>query len=111
MRNFVQPGHVLTFIGKAGGHLSGDLVIIGAMFGISAYNTAEGAEGELNLGGVFNLPKATGAAMAVGEAVYWDATNKLVTKTAIDNTKIGVVAVQDEVSAGTTVNVRLNDSF
>lgn len=109
MKNFVQPGNVVTFTGLSGGHLSGDLVIIGLMFGISAYNVAEGAEGELALGGVYSLPKATGA-LTEGAAVYWDNTNKNVTTTASANTKIGV-AVKAAVSGATEAIIRLNDTF
>jgi len=109
MKNFVQPGNVVTFIGPAGGALSGDLTIVGAIFGISAYNVDEGAEGELALGGVYTLPKATGAITAFAK-VYWDATAKKVTATATSNTLIGV-AMLAELSASTEVTVRLNDSF
>lgn len=109
MKNFVQPGNVMTFTGLAGGHKSGDLVIVGAVFGISAYNVAEGAEGELAMGGVYNLPKASGA-IAEFAAVYWDAAAKKVTGTATGNTKIGVAA-KSVVSGATDLDVRLNDSF
>lgn len=108
-KNFVQPGGTVTFIGASGGHLSGDLVIVGAMFGISAFNVAESAEGELTTGGVWHLPKATGAITA-GAVVYWDATAKKVTTTSTSNTKIGV-AILAELSAATEVTVRLNDNF
>ena len=109
MKNFVQPGNVMTFTGLTGGHLSGDLVIVGAAFGISAYNVAEGAEGELAMGGVYKLPKATGAITEFA-AVYWDNTAKKVTTTASGNTKIGVAA-KAVLSAATEVEVRLNDVF
>lgn len=109
MKNFIQPGHVMTFTGQAGGHLSGDLVIVGAAFGISAYNVAEGAEGELAMGGIYSLPKASGA-ITEGAAVYWDATAKKVTTTSTSNTKIGVAA-KAVASGADTVAVRLNDAF
>jgi predicted RecA/RadA family phage recombinase len=109
MKNFVQPGHVITFTGPTGGALSGDLLIIGAVFGIASYNVSEGAEGELALGGVYNLPKATGAATEF-QAAYWDATAKKVTTTATANTKIGVF-VKAYVSGDTAADVRLNDTF
>jgi len=109
MKNFVQPGNVVTFLGQTGGHLGGDLVVIGSIFGVCAYNTAEGAEGELALGGVYTLPKATGAITAWAK-VYWDAAAKKVTTTVGSNTLIGV-AMLAEISAATVVTVRLNDSF
>lgn len=109
MKNFVQPGNVITFTGPTGGVLSGDLVVIGAVFGISAYNTAEGAEGELALGNVYNLPKATGATTEF-QAAYWDATAKKVTATSTSNLKIGVFT-KANLSGATSADVRLNDVF
>lgn len=109
MKNFVQPGNVITFTGLTGGHLSGDFVVVGAAFGVSAYNVAEGAEGELACGGVYTFPKATGA-IAEGAAVYWDSTAKKMTGTASTNLKVGIAMIA-VISAATEVTVRLNDNF
>lgn len=109
MKNFVQPGHVMTFLAPSGGVMSGDLVVVGAAFGISSYNVAEGAEGELAMGGVFTLPKATGAVTQFA-AAYWDATAKKVTATATSNLKIGVFAMA-YASGDAFAAVRLNDNF
>lgn len=110
MKNHVQPGHVLTFIGAAGGHLSGDLVVIGSMFGISTGNVSEDAEGELALGGVYALPKVSAQAWTQGVKLYWDATAKLVTSVSTANTYIGVAAAA-AANPSASGWVRLNDSF
>ena len=110
MKNYVKQGHMLPFIGQAGGHLSGDLVIVGALFGISSGDVAEGTEGELAMGGVYKLPKVPGQAWANGVAIYWDPAAKLATTVAAGGTKIGTA--HRAWDTGTTAgDVRLNDSF
>jgi predicted RecA/RadA family phage recombinase len=59
MKNFVQPGDVVTLTAPSGGVSSGDLVVIAAMCGVCATDAAEGAEVEVKTTGVFDLPKAT----------------------------------------------------
>lgn len=110
MRNFVQPGNVITFTGPAGGALSGDFLIVGAAFGVNAYNVAAGAEGELHTGGVFTLPKAAATATTEFQLAYWDAAAKKVTTVATSNTKIGVF-MKAYPAAAADVAVRLNDVF
>lgn len=54
--------------------------------------------------------KATGAAWAVGDDIYWDATAKKFTKTSTDNTKCGV-ALAPALSADTVAPLFLFKSF
>ena len=60
--------------------------------------------------GVFDLPKVSTDVFAVGAAVYWDNTAKLMTSTTSGNTKIGVAVVAAANPSG-TVTVRLNGTF
>lgn len=112
MKNFVQPGKVVTAIAPNGGVNSGQLVVIGTMFGVAAGKALSGAEVELQMGGVFDLPKTTGASMSIaaGAVVYWDNTGKAATNSATSNTKIGVSLIATA-NADATIRVRLNDSF
>lgn len=106
MKNFVQPGDVVTLTAPVGGLQSGDGVLVGALFGVAAYDASEGAEVECRLVGVFDLPKASGA-IDEGEAVYWDDSAGNVTTTATDNTLIGA-AIRAADSGAATTRVRLN---
>lgn len=106
MKNFVQDGNVLTFIAPAGGVVSGDGVVNGALFGIAAYTALAGQEVEANLVGVFALPKAAGA-LTLGQKVYWDSAAKAVTGTATGNRWIGAVA-RAAAAGDATVRVRLD---
>ena len=68
MKNFVQPGNVVTLIAP-GDVKSGDLVVVGSLAGVAAYDALAGAEVEVSLVGVFDLP-CTGPIEA-GAPVYW----------------------------------------
>jgi predicted RecA/RadA family phage recombinase len=108
MMNFVQPGNSVTFPAPAN-VTSGDLVFVGAAFGVAAETAASGDLVDLWTEGVFTLPKAADV-IAVGALVYWNAGTKLVTTTVGSNAKIGVATIAAGASDG-TVAVRLNGSF
>ena len=57
-----------------------------------------------------NAPKAAGAAWVIGDALYWDATAKALTKTTTNNTLCGF-AVEARASADTTSGLVEFDSF
>lgn len=105
MKNFVQVGSTLTIPAPAA-VASGDVLVIGDLHGIVAGDAAEDEPCDLVVVGVFTLPKVGADSFAVGDPVYWDATNKLVTSTATDNTHIGT-AVKIAVSGSAAVEVKL----
>ena len=109
MQNYVQKGENLT-IAAPYDVASGGGVKAGLIFGVAAYDALSGADVDLVTVGVFDLPKVSTDVFAVGAAVYWDNTAKLVTSTASGNTKIGV-AVTAAANPSGTVNVRLNGTF
>lgn len=109
MKNFVQPGDVLTVTAPAD-VASGDLVLVGSLFGIATASAKAGAEVEITAGGVYDMPKVSAQAWTQGAPLYWDPAVKLVTSVAGALTKIGVAAVvaANPSAAG---RVRLNGSF
>ncbi|MES0027965.1 DUF2190 family protein [Mesorhizobium sp. M0040] len=109
MKNYIQPGHVLT-IPAAAVTVSGDVVVAGSIVGIAAGAAAIGDDLDLALGGVYELPKVSALAIAVGDKVYFDAATKLVNKTAAGNTLLGVV-VAAAANPSATARVRLNGAF
>lgn len=100
MKNFVQKGDVVTVVAPAAVS-SGDFVAVGSLYGVAAIDAALGAEVELALRGVFELPVA---GLVQGAPVYWDATPGELTATALDNTRIGV-AVADTAAGVTRVRL------
>lgn len=108
MKNFVAVGNTLTI--TAGADIaSGAGVLVGSLFGVAAGAIANGADGVINLTGIYDLPKVGSQAWTVGALVYWDAANNRCTTTAGSLKLIGVAAAAVGSGAGETVGrVRLN---
>ena len=105
MRNHIQPGLILSFPAPAA-VLSGGVVIAGNIIGVANGAAAIGDPVDVDVQGVFELPKVSALAIALGDLVYWDATAGLVTKTASTNKKLGY-ATEAAANPSATVNVRL----
>lgn len=88
MRNYVQPGDVLTIPAPAAVS-SGGVVIAGALKGIASGDAALGASVDVATVGVFELSKVGANEFAVGDTVYWDSVAELATSVSTDNTGIG----------------------
>lgn len=107
MLNYVQPGDTLDLTAPAGGVISGQAALFGALFGVASVSAMEGQRLAVKVEGVFSLPKATGSGLTQGQKVYWDDTAKRITGTAASNTLIGH-AVEPAASAAVEVIVRLS---
>ena len=111
MKNYVQPGKTITLAAPYA-VLSGDGLLVGAIFGVASGNAAIGEAVEVALVGVFDLKKVASQAWTVGDKVYWDNTAKETTKTATSNTLIGVAVEAVANGASDTVGrLRLNGSY
>ncbi len=109
MKNYIQPGKTLTVPAPTGGVVSGDPVLVGAaLFGVAAHTAAEAADVEIRTSGVFDLPKATGTAWAIGDLLYWDATGKVLTKTSVGNQQVAV-AIAAAAAADAIGRAKLNE--
>ena len=106
MKNFIQPGRIIPVTAPAAVK-SGDLVLVGKLFGVASSDAASGALVELCTEGVFTLPKVSAQAWTEGAAIYWDSAEAKATTTASGNTQIGHAA---EVAANPSAsgNVRLS---
>ncbi len=109
MKNFIQPGNVITVAAPAD-VVSGAGVLVGAMFGIASGNAKSTEDLELQVTGVFELPKVAAQAWTQGAKIYWDNTAKLATTVTTSNTLIGV-ATAAAVNPSDTGTVRLNGAF
>ena len=107
MKTYIQNGHVITVPAPLGGIASGDGLIVGNIFGIAAYSAAEGDPLELATMGVYKLPKATAAVLAVGARVAWDSTAKQVNSPGAGRFPIGI-ATDAAGNGSTSVAVRLD---
>lgn len=109
MRNFVQPGNMMTVAAPAD-VLSGAGVLVGSMFGVAAFDAVSGADVEIATTGVFDMNKLSAQAWTVGAKVYWDGTAKQATTVSTSNTLIGVAAAA-AANPSDTGRVRLNGAF
>ena len=102
MKNYVQEGTVLTVVAPAD-VVSGQLVTVGSIVGVAAYDAKSGTEVEVRVEGVFSLPKTPGDAVAAGAPV------KATAGGVIDGAATAVVgyAVAAAGSGTSVVNVRL----
>lgn len=89
MKNFIQLGNTVTVTLTADVE-SGDGLLVNNLFGIAAVDGETGDEIEMQVAGVFALPKVPADEASQFDAAYWDDGEKKVTATATDNTLIGV---------------------
>ena len=99
--NYKQEGDTLT-IAPAADVAAGT----GYLFGVALTTVASGVAGPFATTGVFELPKTSALAIAVGDRLYWDAAAKVVNKTATAQQCIGV-AVSAAANPSATVLVKL----
>jgi predicted RecA/RadA family phage recombinase len=92
MRNFVQPGEVLTLTAPTGGVVSGGLYIIGGLAVVAAGDADAGDEFEGQRVGVFRLPKTAGTAWIEGQAVHWSGSAAGVDETTGQQIGVAVTA-------------------
>lgn len=110
MKNFIQTGDVITVTAPADVS-AGDGVLVGDIFGVAVTDAKSGAAVEIKTTGVFEMAKTNAQAWAaVGTALYWDNSGKLVTSTAGTNKLIGVNVATAANPSGTGT-VRLNGIF
>lgn len=73
MKNHVQDGDSMP-ITAAANLTSGQVVRVGNLLCVAAVDIASGATGEVSTEGVFTVPKVSGAVIAQGETLTWDAS-------------------------------------
>lgn len=106
MKNFVQDGDILTLT-PAAAVASGVGYLFGvALFGIATNDVAVSTPGEFITEGVVEIGKTSALAIVVGDRLYWDATNKVVNKTATAQQHVGI-AVAAAANPSATVLMKL----
>lgn len=108
--NYVQPGNVIPFTAAAT-TVSGQVVVLGNILGVSLGDVANGAEGEAQITGVFRCPKVSAAVIAAGEPLVWDVSegkfdDKAATPAAGDVSGAPAVAFEAAGDGDTTLLVR-----
>lgn len=110
MKNFVQPGDVLTLTAPYAVSSGGGALVGTKIFGVATGDIANGADGEWYTRGVFDITSLSTDTGSPGAVMYWDNTNKRTTTTSTSNTKIGVLT-KAKINGDTTARIRLNGVF
>ncbi|MFZ4410764.1 MAG: DUF2190 family protein [Paracraurococcus sp.] len=105
MKTFVQRGESLAVTAPYA-VTSGQGVLVGALFGIAAFDAAISTSVEMQTAGVFDITKEPALAITAGARVFWDNTNRRITTTATGNFQVGI-ATQAALAADTAVRVLL----
>jgi len=115
--NYLQEGRVLDFTNSSGSTItSGSPVAIGAIIGVALADIANGEVGAVQIDGVFQLPKVSGAVIAQGESLTFDVSansgagafdDNQATPATGDITGAAAVAAEAAGSGTTTIAVRL----
>lgn len=106
MKNYIQPGDTLSLVPGADvasgvGYLFGT-----SLFGVAKNDVANGVSGEFLTEGVVAIAKTSALAIAVGDRLYWDSTNKCVNKTSTAQQCVGI-AVEAASNPSATVKMKL----
>lgn len=106
MKNYLQEGETLTLT-PAAAVASGTGYLFGAaIFGIAVHDVVISTPGEFLTEGVVNIAKTSALAIAVGDRLFWDATNKCVNKTSTAQQCVGV-AVAAAANPSATVSMMM----
>jgi predicted RecA/RadA family phage recombinase len=106
MKNFVQPGNTITVLAPYAVS-SGMAMLVGALFGVAAFDAVQGAPVEISREGVFDISAVTADTATQGAKIYWDNTARKLTTTATNNTLVGAVTIAKG-SADITARVLLD---
>lgn len=106
MKNFQKRGETLTLTPAAAVAAGVGYLFGASLFGVAVGNVAANTPGEFRTEGVIELPKTSALAISTGDRLFWDATNKVVNKTASAQQCIGI-AVSDAANPSTSVLVKL----
>lgn len=71
---------------------NGEVVSLGTRIGVAGSDIQAGELGHLHVVGVFEMPKAASTAITMGAAVYYDASNGVITTTSASNVPAGYAA-------------------
>ena len=109
MKNFIQQGDTVDLtptiaVASGVGYLVGT-----ALFGVAKADVAANTEGAFLLSGVVDIAKTSALAITAGDRLFWDATNKVVNKTAASQMCVGV-AVADAANPSATVRMLLGSA-
>jgi predicted RecA/RadA family phage recombinase len=109
VNNYVQQGDILDLdpgatVAAGTGHLFG-----AALFGVAITDAVSGTPSSFVVEGVVTIAKTSALAIAVGDRLFWDATNSVVNKTATAQQQVGI-AIEAAANPSSTVKMLLESA-
>jgi len=108
MKTFIQHGDSLPVIAPSGGTNSGELYKVGAIVGVAATTELVGATVILKTTGVFDLPKISAQAWAIGDLIYMNTSTRVLTNVSATGLVLVGLATEVEPNPSATGACRLN---
>ena len=99
--NFVRKAGYVVYT-AASDITAGDVVDIGDQYGIAVTDIDTGDSGIVKIDGVWDLTLQTNETITVGDKLYWDSANEVVTETATADTFIGTAVEAKTTTTSTT---------
>ena len=106
MKTFVQEGDTLTLAPGADVASGIGFLFGAALFGVSTGAALNGVASPFQVSGVVTIGKTSALAIAVGDRLFWDSTNKVVNKTSAAQQQVGV-AVEAAANPSPTVKMKI----
>lgn len=106
MKTYTQRGDVLSLTPAAAVAAGAGYLFGAGLFGVATKDVAISTEGEFITEGVVTIAKTSALAIAVGDRLFWDSTNKVVNKTSTAQQQVGV-AVAAAANPSATVSMKL----
>lgn len=108
MNTFHQEGDTLQLAPGAAVAAGVGYLFGAGLFGVALTTAASGVASSFITEGVVTIAKTDSLAIAVGDRVFWDATNKCVNKTSTAQVCVGVCVEAVAATAGlVTVKIKL----
>lgn len=89
---------------------AGTGLLTGQLFGVPQNSGSSGDLITLQVQGIVTIAKTSALAISVGDALYWDDTNKVVNKTSSAQKEVGY-AVSDAANPSSTVEILLTPTI
>ena len=106
MRTYIQEGDVLTLTPAAAVAAGAGYLFGAGLFGVAVNPVVISTAGEFLTEGVVTIGKTSALAIAVGDRLFWDATNSVVNKTSTAQQCVGV-AVAAAANPSSTVSMKI----
>lgn len=104
---FEHEGKTIDFVNGTESKVAvGEVVPFASQIGVALEDIAPEAKGGVRLVGIWTLPAVNNAAFAVGDQLFWDTTEKKLTKVDSDTVPAGMCTLA-KVASGTVASVKI----